>query len=185
MKIEIDLKLLEATGLSADDYCCLYLLWRKGFSWLEQIEFEPDWIKLEQIGYVKMNDHWIDCEVTEKFMELFNGDFDTMFAELIAAYPMKVQSPTRGIRVLHAKDPNSKSNLKARNKYKKIVNGKTHIHQHIMFLLKKQLMVEKENLGYLQNLETWINNHTWEKYEEIDIENAIRTDGQQRNTRLL
>ena len=185
MKIEIDLKLLEATGLSADEYCCLYLLWRKGFTWLEGIEFDPDWQKLEQIGYVELSEEIVNCKVTDNFIKLFQDDFDSMFAELINTYPMKVKSPSRGVRILHAKDPKSKSNLKSYNKYKKVVKGKKHVHDNIMFLLKKQLVIEKDNFGYLQNLETWINNHTWEKYEEIDLENAIRTEGQQRNTRLL
>ena len=141
MQIEIDLKLLEATGLSADEFCCLYLLWKKGYSWLEEIEFEPNWIKLEQIGYVVMADNWVDCEVTDEFIGLFTYNFDSMFEELLSTYPMKVQSPTRGIRVLHAKNPDSKANVKAKNKYRKIVDGKQHIHDNIMFLLKKQLMI--------------------------------------------
>ena len=32
-----------------------------------------------------------------------------------------------------------------------------------------QLSHEGDNLGYLQNFETWINNHTWEKYEDMNI----------------
>ena len=28
--------------------------------------------------------------------------------------------------------------------------------------------MQADNLGYMQNLETWINNHTWEKYENLN-----------------
>ena len=42
-----------------------------------------------------------------------------------------------------------------------------------MKCLNNQLRIERDNLGYLQNLETWINNHTWEKYENLD-ENDTR-----------
>ena len=91
-----------------------------------------------------------------------------MFAELVGTYPIKVNSPDRGIRVLHAKDPEAKSNLKCKVKYQTIVGDKMYKHKHIMKCLDTQLRVERDNLHYLQNLETWINNHTWEKYENLD-----------------
>ena len=37
-----------------------------------------------------------------------------------------------------------------------------------MGLLDNQLKVERDNLGFLQSLEVWVNNHTWEKYTDID-----------------
>ena len=40
-----------------------------------------------------------------------------------------------------------------------------------MKCLDKQLTVDRNNLGYLQNLEVWINNHTWEKYEDLNEQN--------------
>ena len=106
-----------------------------------------------------------------------------MFAELIGTYPMKVMTSNRGIRVLHAKDPDAKANLKCKLRYKKIVKDKIYKHKHIMKCLNNQLKLERDNLGYLQNLETWINNHTWEKYENLD-ENETRGNTQ-RITRSL
>ena len=53
-----------------------------------------------------------------------------------------------------------------------------------MTLLDVQLTVEKNNLQYLQNLETWINNHTWEKYENI-TENDTKDNERPRITRSL
>ena len=186
MKIELDLKLLEEIKLDANSYLALYLIWRKGYGYFEPINLNPDWEKLQQDGWITFDTGagLTDCMVTEKFTDLFDCNFDHMFAELVAAYPMKVASPTRGVRILHAKNPGSKSNLKAKNKYRKIVNNKKHKHKEIMLLLQKQLLVDKDNLGYLQNLETWINNHTWEKYDEIDINDAKQST-QQRTTRLL
>ena len=98
-----------------------------------------------------------------------------MFAELIGTYPLKVMSPGRGVRVLHAKDPDARANLKCKIRYKKVVGDRLYKHKHIMKCLANQLRIERDNLGYLQNLETWINNHTWEKYENLD-ENAIQKD---------
>ena len=167
MNIDIDLKLLENIGLSADEFSVLYIIYRKGYGYLETVKFNIDWKKLEEKGYIKIGENILEHSIQQKFIDLFSNNFDSMFAELIETYPMKVRT-TSGFRVLHATDPKAKSNLKAKNKYRKIVGNKAHIHQKIINLLNKQLLIERNNLAYLQNLETWINNHTWEKYEDID-----------------
>jgi len=63
-----------------------------------------------------------------------------------------------------------------------IIRTKKSKHDSIIRSLRIQLTVDKDNLSYLQNLETWLNNHTWEKYE--DYENTGSTDSQ-RITRQL
>ena len=176
MTIEIDLELLKTKNLSADEYIGLYLEMRKGYTYLEELNLNIDWSKLETQGYIK------DKTITDKFRNMFSNNFDAMFEELISVYPSKVDS-SNGVRVLHAVDPKAKSNLKAKNRYKKVVGNKLHVHNRIIKLLKVQLNVQQDNLAYLQNLETWINNHTWEKYENIN-ENDKRTVAQ-RITRSL
>ena len=97
---------------------------------------------------------------------------------------MKVTTSGRGIRILHAKDPDAKANEKSRKRYKKIVENKPYKHKHIINCLNNQLKIERDNLGFLQNLETWINNYTWEKYENLD-ENDTKDTSRQRITRSL
>ena len=172
MTIEIDLELLKTKNLSADEYIGLYLEMRKGYTYLEELNLNIDWSKLETQGYIK------DKTITDKFRNMFSNNFDAMFEELISTYPSKVNT-SNGVRVLHAVDPKAKSNLKARNRYKKVVGNKLHVHNRIINLLKVQLNVQQDNLAYLQNLETWINNHTWEKYENID-----KNDGRTNTTRI-
>ena len=94
---------------------------------------------------------------------------------------MKV-STNRGFRILHAADPDCKSNNKARAKYSRIVGTKKFVHDKIIKLLKVQLKVERDRLEYMQGLEVWLNNHTWEKYINID-ENAEQSEN--RITRRL
>ena len=168
MTIEIDLELLKTTNLSADEYIGLYLVFRKGYTYLDKLNLNIDWNNLETKGYIK------DSVVTDKFKQLFYNNFDAMFDELMSIYPSKVES-SNGVRVLHAVDPKAKSNLKARNRYKKVVGNKLHVHNRIIKLLKVQLNVQQDNLAYLQNLETWINNHTWEKYENIKENDRTNT----------
>ena len=166
MKIEIDLSLLQDIGLRPDDYIYLYSIYRKAYSYASKLRVSP---RLEIDGWIVYGEDVTKHVIQQKFRDLFVSDTDAMFAELCSAYPFKVESPTRGVRVLHAKDPKAASNKKARNKYKKIVSNKPHLHSHVMHCLKMQLSHEGDNLGYLQNFETWINNHTWEKYEDMNI----------------
>lgn len=188
MKIELELQLLEDTEMSADDFIALYLIYRKGFDLLKKLNLSPNWETLLLEGYIdklpiSMPLDSLDIKVTQSFIDLFTNDFDAMFVELINTYPMKVSTPN-GVRILHAKDPNVRANEKAKKKYKKIVKNNLHIHKSIMEALNTQLALEKNNLRYLQNLETWLNNHTWEKYQDIDINDTINSE-QKRITRKL
>ena len=173
MKVELDFEVLSQTEMSADDFIYLYIIYRKGYNYLDNLNLKPNLDELQAKGYVKLGDTPDQHFIRQEFIDLFSSNFDQMFAELILTYPMKVNSPGRGIRILHAKDPDARANEKAKNRYKKIINGKLYKHKHIISCLQKQLLVERESLAYLQNLETWINNHTWEKYENLD-ENDTR-----------
>lgn len=183
MKLEVDLKLLSETGLTPDDYVFLYIIWRKGFGYVDSVSFRIKATRLQDDGWITLNDERDHTKfiVQQKFKDLFVSDVDKMFEELVDLYPHKVLS-SRGERILRAKDPNSMSNKKAKNKYKRIVLNKPYLHRYIVSCLKKQLAHEQDNLGYMQNFETWINNHTWEKYADI---NPIKNVGDGRQTRQL
>ena len=183
MTIELDLNMLKEVGMSPDDFTYLYLVYKKGSKYNPQLNLKPNLDKLQKEGYIKLGDTIENHVIRHKFLDLFLADFDKMFNELMLTYPMKVNSD-KGVRILHAKDPNAKSNLKAKARYKRIVNGKPHIHKKIVACLNTQLKLERNNLGYMQNLETWINNHTWEKYENLD-ENDTRDKTKPRITRSL
>lgn len=177
MKVELDFGLLTSIGMSPDDYVYLYLIHKKGLNYIPQLNLKPNLDALQEQGYVKLGDTPVEHKVRQKFLDLFLSNFEQMFAELTMTYPMKVTTDKRDVRILHAKDPLAKSNLKARQKYRKIVDGKLYKHKHIIASLNKQLRMERDRLGYLQNLETWINNHTWEKYENLDEDDTKASTG--------
>tara|TARA_R110002074_G_scaffold112987_3_gene241490 strand:+ start:1295 stop:1849 length:555 start_codon:yes stop_codon:yes gene_type:complete len=184
MKLEIDFEVLKVTEMSADDYMFLFLIYRKGFNYLSILNLKPNISDLKENGYLEVSEKLEDHKVTQDFIDLFVSNFDQMFGDLVDKYPWKVVSPGRGVRVLHAIDPKAKSNDKARNRYKKIVDNKPILHKHIMQCLDRQLLVNKDNLGFLQNLEVWINNYTWEKYENLN-DYAEESKHSPRNTRSL
>ena len=181
MQLQIDVNLLVENGISADDFLALYAIYRKGFKTLDKLKLNPNWDDLQSKGYVKLGDSVEKHIIRQEFIDLFSSDFDQMFAELISTYPMKV-STNRGYRILHAADPNCKSNEKAKAKYSRIVGTKKFVHDKIIKLLKVQLRVERGKLEYMQQLEVWLNNHTWEKYINMD-ENAGQSEN--RITRRL
>tara|TARA_Y100001963_G_scaffold129593_1_gene184995 strand:- start:411 stop:962 length:552 start_codon:yes stop_codon:yes gene_type:complete len=168
MKIDIDFEILQETGMSADDFLYLYILHKENYNYLSNLNLKPNLDQLQNAGYIKLGETPDQHCIRQEFIDLFSSDFDQMFAELIATYPMKVTTSNRGVRVLHAKDPDAKANLKCKLRYKKVIGDKLYKHKHIIKCLNNQLKIERDNLGYLQNLETWINNHTWEKYENLD-----------------
>jgi hypothetical protein len=167
MQVEIDIDVLIANNLNADDYLALYMLYRKGFKTLEKLDLHPRWIDLEKSGFIKLGISLEEHTIRQKFIDLFSSDFDLMFNELLLTYPMKVNT-SKGIRVLHAYDPICKANNKSRDKYRKIVGTKKFVHDRIIKLLNVQLQVDRNRLEYLQNLEVWINNYTWEKYANLE-----------------
>ena len=181
MQVQIDVNLLVENDISADDFLALYAIYRKGFKTLDKLKLNPNWDDLQSKGYVKLGDSVEKHIIRQEFIDLFSSDFDQMFAELISTYPMKV-STNRGYRILHAADPNCKSNQKAKAKYSRIVGTKKFVHEKIMKLLQVQLRVERGKLEYMQQLEVWLNNHTWEKYINMD-ENAGQSEN--RITRRL
>ena len=175
MKVDVDFEVLEQTGISADDFLYLYIIYRKGFNYLNNLNLKPNLEDLQEKGYIKLGETPDHHVIRQEFIDLFSSNFDQMFAELIGTYPIKVTTINRGIRVLHAKDPDAKANLKSKLRYKKVVGDKVYKHRHIMNCLDKQLTIERNTLSFLQNLETWINNHTWEKYENLDEHDTRET----------
>ena len=134
MKVEIDFDVLKETKMSPDDFIYLYIIYRKGFNYLHQLNLKPNVEQLQSDGYVKLGETPENHTIRQNFIDLFVSDFDQMFAELVGTYPMKVNSPGRGIRILHAKDPDAKANDKCRNRYKKIINNKLHSYPNYFFV---------------------------------------------------
>jgi len=164
MKIEIDLELLEEIGLQPNEYIALHCKHK-------EIDINDKFNEAIHWGYL-MEEGWLGegWELTDKWLDLFAADFDDLFKELLSVYPAIVESPGRGKRVLHAKDPDAYTNMKAKNRYRKVTGEKVEKHKEIIRLLKIQLETDKDSLGYMQNLETWLNNYTWEKYIDINLE---------------
>ena len=149
MIIEIDLELIKEIGLTPNQYIYLHCKHKEHEYTLNNIQVP-----------ILINGGWLDAEgdIGPKWLDLFASDFNDLFIQLLDAYPAIVESPNRGKRVLHAKDPDAYTNMKAKNRYRKITGEKLEKHKEIMRLLQVQLATD--DLEYMQKLDTWLNNHT-------------------------
>lgn len=163
MKIEIDLELIDELKLTPNEYIALYCKHKE----IERESYgDLRFSHLQEQGW--LNEKW---ELADKWLLQFSEDFNDLFKELLDIYPAIVESPGRGKRILHAKDPDAYTNMKAKNRYRKITGEKVSKHKEIIRLLKVQLENDKDSIGYMQKLETWLNNYTWEDYIDINLEN--------------
>lgn len=166
MIIEIDTERLANLGLSSDEYVYLTMLSRNEID--SSLKLNVDLELLQTNGWVKLGE---GDEVTlrDKFDSSTISDFDQMWHGLLSRFPLKVINQGT-VRMLRAKDPDSKANSKSKAKYKKIVGTDKEKHDRIIQCLNRELDLRRKGngLGYMQMLETWINNHSWEKYTDTN-----------------
>jgi hypothetical protein len=184
MILEINTETLEKFGITADDFLYLYLLYSECYDLIEKLELKPNTNSLQTKGLIKLGEETQDHIIRQKFLDLFQTSFDQLWSELLSHFPIRVYN-NGNTRVLRAKDAHAKANDKAKEKYKKILNGSKMLHDRIIKNLQSELVLRKssDSLGWMQMLPTWINNYTWEKYEDIEHEGS--PEEQRRITRKL
>ena len=175
MLIEINTEVLKKFGISADDFLYLYLLHANASHVGKELDIKPDLEDLQTKGLIKLGDKPSEHVVRHDFLTTVEDDFGRMWSELVSHFPLKVMG-TDGLRMLRARDANAKTNQKAKRAYGKYVGTDKTKHDYVMQCLKNELVQRKlsNSLGWMQQLQTWVNNHTWEKYDTIDNDKATR-----------
>ncbi|NBP01364.1 MAG: hypothetical protein EBU90_14720 [Proteobacteria bacterium] len=185
MIIEIDTEQLKSLGLSPNEFVYISMLSRSALD--TDLKLDVNLIELQTNGWIKIGE---DDEVILRNRSLVKeDDFDRMWSSLLSRFPIKVMC-NGAVRILRAGDSNAKSNQKSKERYKKYVSGNVEKHNRVIKALETELDFRKRgnNLGWMQMLETWINNHSWEKYYTEEIkdnggEPTVQEPG--RITRLL
>lgn len=173
MVIRINTETLKEFGITADDFLYLYLLHATSYDCLEELDLKPNTEALQTKGLIKLGEELRDHVVRQKFLNLFQTSFDQRWSELLSHFPIKVYN-NGNIRILRAKDAHARANSKAKDKYRKILNDDPGVHEQAIAGLKNELKLRKStnSLGWMQMLATWINQYTWEKYEDIKDEQS-------------
>jgi hypothetical protein len=178
MIVEICTKSLKDFGITADEYLYLSLLLSGSHDAIDDLELVVRLEVLQTKGLVKLGEETKDHIVRAKFSAPNTTPFDQMWSDLLSHFPLKVYV-NGGLRPLRAKDPDAATNQKARKQYKKYINGSVAKHKEVIRCLKIELDHRKKgnNLGYMQMLSTWVNQQTWERYQDLtdpsDIERRI------------
>ena len=176
MIVNINTDICVKNKLPPNQYTILYLLLEKLYGSLDMLiknfNFVEDLNNLKQLKYI------IDYDLTKsseeftidrkKILELL-GFEDSAFYGLLARYPIKVFTKGGGVRYLAPVSINAFKTKQLKKKYEKIVEKDKGLHKHILRCLDAQLWIMKKggNLQYMQNLETWLNQRTWETYEHL------------------
>ncbi|MBT8449861.1 MAG: hypothetical protein KJO69_09235 [Gammaproteobacteria bacterium] len=170
MTIEIDTNVLTDLDISADDFVYLYLLHAKAYDVIKVISIKPNTEDLQSKGLIKLGERPEDDIVRQKFIDTIEDSFDRMWSELLSHFPLKVYT-NGNVRILRAKDADARNNQKAKKAYHRVIGKNVAKHNKIVKCLKYELEFRKSNnsLGFMQMLQTWVNQATWEQYEDADV----------------
>ena len=93
---------------------------------------------------------------------------EDLFEEFFALFPNAVDTGF-GKRAISAKDPNSISGKNTHDIWRRITKNKPNLQGKIIDGLKRELEHKRANnsMAYLQGIDTWLRQATWEKWEDI------------------
>ena len=173
-KVDLDFPALFAIGLTPDLYLLLYWKFHSTmyeFPSILSFHFSGYSLKyLEDNDYIKITG-FNQFELRDKSNQMFSpNSFNKMFYELLSTFPLKVPSYNGTYRVLRPKDPGANLNKVAKKKYFDIIKGKQGLHDKIIKSLNNELENRRNanSFMYMQNLITWLNQRTWEMYEDLE-----------------
>lgn len=181
--MEIDLKYLKDNHLSPDEYVALRLIKDKEFEDLSVFDITVSY-KRELINFLVVNGYIIDIGnplhweydkllLTKKSLDLFKTKDEDTFTRLWNTYPSKVPNGKGGYRVLKPISCDSELFKLHKAKYKAYVKGRPELEEKMYLALTTQLEMEKNSLMYFQNFQTWWNQHTFEKYFDLEAEKEL------------
>jgi hypothetical protein len=100
-------------------------------------------------------------------LKVFNPEND-LFEEFYKTFPHKVPTNT-GFRPVSTNDPDGMSARVTHVIWNKVTKGKPYLQEKIINNLKKELTHRQAegSLGFLQNIDTWLRQATWEKWDDI------------------
>ncbi len=172
-KVVIDLEFLMEHGLTPTSYTWLYLMYHNDDRAL--VEFKLG--KLLSENLIKRAFITETFALTSKATDLFeDNSFERKFLELWELFPREVPDGKGGSRILRASSSEGKQAEVCREKYSRILHNKPDLHKHIIKCLKLQLEKEAQRIQFMNGIEVWLNQHIWEKYEDLEVNNTDYTE---------
>jgi len=163
--ITINIDILKQYKISMNEYLCLLKIYLidKG----EEIPFratKDDLYTLEQKKYITHSNDGKTILFTKKATNIFEPETD-LFEEFYTLFPTKVMAKG-SMRVLSTNSVHTSSAMKTKKIWRRICMSKKDIQETIIKGLKTELAYRERghSLGYMQNIDTWLRQSTWEKW---------------------
>lgn len=166
MELIVNIKDLYSLGITPDMYMYLYLKFHDlEDSFLYRSKEEMLDILQDKL-LIKITDNGVILR--QQALDLFKVEAkDKQFLEFWNTYPMKVPDGSGGYRILRSKSIETTLGKTVYKKYMKVISSPGE-HNRVIKGLNIQLQVQRAKLQFLQNIETYINQRTWEKYCDLD-----------------
>lgn len=163
--ITLDILEIRKLKLTLNEYLTLYKFYHdlegKPFPYIPDDRYfdsllERNLIVKNEAGYT----------LSSEGIKVFNSE--DLFEEFYKTFPHKVPTEV-GFRPVSTQDVNSSSAKATRAIWDRITKGKPNLQRTIIDNLKRELEYKKSDgsLGYLQNIDTWLRQATWEKWNNI------------------
>lgn len=168
--LTIDFLFLNKNKLNLNQYLTLLKIQHdeesKSFPYVVDSQSELDLVERGLIQYDSGK-----YVLSNKGRELFGGD--SLFEEFYKIFPHKVPNGSGGFRPVSTLDIEGVSAKTTRGIWDKMTKNKPHLQEKIIANLKKELEYRKQSnsLMYLPNIDTWLRNASWEKWEDIPDKN--------------
>ena len=134
----------------------------RSFSFVPDERFFP---RLLEEGYLIKEEDKIS--LGPKGIEVFQGK-ENLFEEFNKTFPHKVPTGT-GYRPVSTLDVESASARTTKAIWDRIIKNKPYLQRTIIDNLKRELESRNRDgsIGFLQGIDTWLRQATWEKWEDI------------------
>jgi len=166
--IQIDLDYVQEKRMSVNQYLALMklYLYEKELKILPIRIYEDELEFLEEQGYIARTENNVLLTDTGRGIFEQGGD---LFEEFFSLFPHRVPNNAGGFRVLGTKASDTIMGNKMRRKWNLITKGNATLQKTIIESLRYELKHREQTgaLAYMQNMETWLNNGTWERYQDM------------------
>lgn len=171
--VTIDILELKKHKININEYLILLKIQHEEKN--ESFPYDPDpryLERLEKDDFITIKDG--KYALSKRSLELFKDE--SLFEEFYSVFPHKVPNGTGGFRPVSTQDVNGISARNTRSIWNRLTKNKIELQRKIIDGLKKELEYRKNSntLTFLQNIDTWLRQANWEKWE--DISNEKRTN---------
>lgn len=127
------------------------------------LSLDFDLHSLKELGYIDENDELTPL-IKSKLFKI--NDHLLVFVKIFDTYPFK-----EGTRIFRPKSIDTSDGKYCLIKYNKYVKGDPKIGERILKGLINEIALRKKggSISFFQDIKTWFNQMTWEKYADLDL----------------